>query len=243
MSKPDNNNEGLDFIGIGKVVKSIPPEVFTQSTNTIIETFNKITAPITETTSGFGRYIRQKFDNMVETEKALATYAIQRALAKADEKAAKTGDRIIPPSHIKSFVKSVEEASKEMDSSLHEMWSGLLSEQLVNPNFHPHFVEMLQHFSPSEARLLVSLRKYEKIGKHVGNYVSYSDDSFRYWKRSSQDKILKKWDYSCDLLIDFKFADIAEPKTSRVKGLLGPGRVAILYRTKAGDAFLSAVRS
>ncbi len=238
MSKDKDNNEGLDLAGFGKAAKAIPPEVYTQSISAVIETFSKVTAPITETTSGFGRYIKQKFDNMVEAEKALATYTVQNAIAKAEAIATKSGAAIITPTHPKSFIKSLEEASKETDPTLHEMWENLLADQLINVNFHPHFVEILPHFSPAEANILLSLLSKDEIGDNSGGYVSYSDDSFKSWVRNSDDKQLNEWNYSCILLHEFKFADVLAPKQDQYGGA---DAVTILYRTNAGDTFLSAV--
>lgn len=236
MSK--ENNEGLDLVGLGKVAKAIPPEVYTQSTTALIDTFHKLVAPITETTSGFGRYIRQKFDNMVEVEKALATYSVQNAVAKANSKASKTGKPLITPIHPKSFIRSVEEASKETDPFLHEMWENLLADQLTNEKFHPHFVEVLPHFSPAEAKLLISLLPRREIGENGGVYIQFSDDSFSHWVRQAGDQQLNEWNYSCILLYEFRFVDVVGPK----KGTYPKeDRVTILYRTEAGDLFLSAV--
>lgn len=234
----EEKKDGLDLVGFGKVAKAIPPEVYTQSTHAIIETFSKVVAPITETTSGFGRYIRQKFDNMVEVEKALATYTIQNAVAKAEAKARSANVSIIAPIHPKSFIKSLEEASKETDPILHEMWENLLADQLLNEKFHPHFVEVLPHFSPKEAQLLVSLLPREKIGENGGRYLTSSDDSFSHWVRQSRDKQLNKWGYSCILLCEFRFADILGPNRDDYPK---EDRVTILYRTSAGESFLSAV--
>lgn len=64
------DNDGLDIAGFGKIAKAIPPKVYERSATTLLTAFQQITAPITETTSGLGRYLRQKFDNMVEAEKA-----------------------------------------------------------------------------------------------------------------------------------------------------------------------------
>jgi hypothetical protein len=234
----DGEKDGLDLIGIGKLASSIPQEVYTQSASAIIDSFNKLIAPITETTSGFGRYIRQKFNNMVQAEKALAVYSVKNAITKAELKASNKDGKIIPPIHPKSFVKSVEEASKETDPILHEMWENLLADQLVNENFHPHFVETLPHFSPSEARLLISLLPWKKIGENAGRYLAYSDDSFRHWVKQSGDKNLAAWNYSCILLCEFRFADIIAPKGDMYRK---EDKVTIMYRTVAGDTFLSAV--
>ena len=237
-SMNEKNNDGLDLAGLGKLAKAIPKEVYTQSTELVVQTFNKLTAPITETTEGLSRYIKQKFDNMVDAEKAVATYTIQNAISKAEKHAEKHGTKLISPVHEKSFIKTLGEASQETEPTLHLMWENLLADQLNNINFHPHFVEILPHFSPKEAHLLMSLLSKEEIGDNEGGYMSYSDDSFEHWVRQSGDTELNKWDYSCILLHEFKFADIIAP----IQKQYNPeDKVTMLYRTKAGNTFLSAV--
>ncbi|HCD1288866.1 TPA: DUF4393 domain-containing protein [Vibrio parahaemolyticus] len=231
-----NENKGLDLTGLGEVAKSIPPEVYVQTTGTVLSTFNKLVAPITETTDGLGRYIRQKFDNMVDVEKAVATYTLENAVLKAQKKSTALGQVISPPIHYKSFVKTLDEASKETDPLLHEMWENLLAEQLVSHTFHPHFVEVLSHFSPSEARLLVSLRSKDEVTVHSGGYISYNDDSFTHWIKNGDENKLNEWNYSCILLHEFRFVGLLAVDKERYSN-----GVTILHRTSSGDSFLKAV--
>jgi hypothetical protein len=70
-----NEHSGLDLLGAGKVAKAIPSEVYTRVTATVCKTFEQLVAPLTQTTDGLGRLIHQKFDNWVDTQKALGTYA------------------------------------------------------------------------------------------------------------------------------------------------------------------------
>lgn len=228
------DNEGLDIAGFGKVAKAIPPSVYERSATTLLTAFQQITAPITETTSGLGRYLRQKFDNMVEAEKALATYTVEAAIAKAKERAKIAGVEVHPPESSKSFVKAIEEASKETDPLLHEMWANLIASQLSDNSCHPHFVEVLSHFGPAEARLLISLVPLSEVGENDGGYLSASDDAFEYWMPKAGDEP-RPWSVSCILLREFRFADLVAPKGSK------PDRTTILYRTTLGAAFLAAV--
>ena len=102
MANKSDEDSGLDIAGFGKIAKAIPPKVFERSASALITTFEQLVAPITESTSGLGRYLRQKFDNMVEVE---------RAIARAKARAAEIGKPLAPPVHPKSFVKCIEEAS------------------------------------------------------------------------------------------------------------------------------------
>ncbi len=227
-------NDGLDIVGFGKIANAIPKEVYERSAATLLTTFEKLTAPITETTSGLGRYLRQKFDNMVEVEKAIAIFTVEKALCRAKVKAERAGGLLHAPAHSKSFVKAIEEASKETEPLLHEMWSNLLASQLAGEPCHPHFVEILPHFSPAEAKLLVSLLPKSDVGEHGGGYLQYDPDSFTHWVRKTDDE-LNPWCLSCKLLLEFRFADLLALKSN------DRPKVAILYRTRSGEDFLAAV--
>lgn len=229
-----NDNEGLDIAGFGKIAKAIPPKVYERSASTLLTAFQQLTAPITETTGGLGRYLKQKFDNMVEAEKAIATYTVEKAITRAKERTQIAGRQIHPPANSKSFVKAIEEASKETDPLLHEMWANLIASQLSDDACHPHFVEVLPHFSPAEAQLLISLVTLSDVGENDGGYFSASDDAFHFWMSKAGDEP-RPWSISCILLQEFRFADIAAPKGSK------PESTAILYRTTLGSKFLSAV--
>lgn len=233
-----SQNEGFDLVGLGKVAKAIPPEVYIKTTKTLLKTFNQIVSPITETTSGIGRYIKQKFDNMVAAEKAVATFTIQNAVEIANRKAKKIDAEIRPSKHIKSFVSSLEEASKETDPVLHEMWEDILANQLLDSEFHPHFVKILAHFSSAEANLLLSLNSLESIGNSHSAYISYDPDSFTHFVKQIPSDIILPWTYSCDLLLEFGFANTVGPTDDFYKR---EDFVTILYRTKAGTQFLKAV--
>lgn len=233
MTEP-SNNDGLDIAGFGKIAKAIPPKVYERSATTLLTTFQHLTAPFTETTSGLGRYLKQKFDNMVEAEKAIATYTVEKAISRAKDKAQLSGRDLQPPANSKTFVKAIEEASKETDPLLHEMWANLIASQLTDETCHPHFVEILPHFSPAEARLLISLHPLSEVGENDGGYLSASDDAFKYWISKAGGE-LNSWSISCVLLQEFRFADLVAPMGNK------PESTAILYRTALGSAFLSAV--
>jgi hypothetical protein len=159
MSDSEEKDSGLDLVGIGKLAKAIPSAVYTQTAKTALTTFEKVVAPITESLHGVGRWVRQKFDTMVEVEKAIAAYTIQEAMERAKARL-KAGDELRKPSHEKSFVIAFEQASKEVDPLLHELWTNLLASQLSDEASHPHFVELLAHLGPSEAALLISLKSF-----------------------------------------------------------------------------------
>lgn len=230
-----SDDEGLDLVGFGKVAKAIPAKVYELSAVTALSTFEKLIAPITETTDGLGRYIRQKFDNMVDVEKALAVYTLDEAVQRATSKASSESLNLQPPHHTKSFVKSLEEASKETDPLLHEMWTNLLASQLVEDAAHPHFVEMLSHFSPLEARLLLSLYPFSETGGTNDTFFSSDFSWITHWIRKDGDE-RHPWTFSCVLLLEFGFANIIPPP-DKYQNL----NTVLLHRTTSGSAFLKVV--
>lgn len=225
-----------DLIGFGKLGKVIPPEVFTQTSAAVQSTFLALTAPLTETTAGLGRYIRQKFDSMVEAERAVATFTIGEALKRARANELAAGREISPPSHLKSFVRTIEEAAKETDPLLHELWTNLLAVQLTTVGARPHDVQVLSHLGRADAELLLSLRSRLDIGPNGGGFLSFGNDKTeKRWIRHSSEVQSHPWDATCDLLVTLGMVDMASC------GMMTEIDPVILFRNKAGDRFLHAV--
>lgn len=231
MCEP-SKTKGLDLIGLGKIAEAIPASVYERSAESLFTTFEKLTAPITESTSGLGRYLRQKFDNMVDAEKAIATYTVEKAILRAKVRCEQLKINLQPPAHPKTFVRTIEESSKETDPLLHEMWVNLLASQLSNGLSHPHFVETLCHFSPAEAKLLVSLLPESEIGDHQ-NYMVIRTGPAVVWAHTNSGNGIQPWTISCELLYEFRFAHLSAPVPHR--------RFSILFRTDLGKQFLEAV--
>ena len=229
-----SNDRSLDLLGLGKLAKAIPPQVYTRSTKTVLTMLEELASPVTETTAGLGRYVKQKFDNMVDVEKARGSDAVEEAMRRARKKSQITGQTMQYPASPKTFVKAIEEVSKESDPLLFEMWASLLASQLVEETCHPHFVQILSHFSPAEAKLLNLLLSLNEVGENGGGYIGETEGAFTHWMAKSGGE-LSPWSASCKLLLDFKFAGMVPPKGSKLN------HATILYRTKLGSAFLSAV--
>lgn len=229
----DKADSGFDIVGLGKTAEAIPKEVYIEASRGLIDTFSKIVAPITETTSGIGRYIRQKFDNMVEVEKALAAFTIQNAVEKA-----KRSGNILIPKHTKSFITSFEEASKETNPILHEMWENIIANQITDSNFHPRYVNILSTLSADEANLLMQLNTVDNIGEGFSVYFGSPRDGFDYFLLKCRDKILHKWSYSCNILLDSDLAGVLAPTDEIYEK---QSNVTIVYLTSSGKRFLDAV--
>ena len=228
-SKTDSS---FDIIGFGKTAKAIPAEVYIETSRQLITTFSKIVSPICETTDGIGRYIKQKFDNMVDAEKAIGAYTIQEAIDKATQRGS-----IVQPKHLKSFINSFEESSKENDPLLHEMWANILASQLTDSNFHPRYVNILSSLSADEAHLLLRLNTVEEVGKNWSSYLGSPRDGFTHYVIKSDDEDLHEWTFSCNVLLEFELAEVAG-LTERVPN---NDAIALLYLTNSGKRFLDVV--
>src|SRR6266481_1341071 len=115
MSTPEPAKSGLDLFGLGKLAQAIPPEVYKLSTKTVLKTFESLVAPLTQTTDGLGRLVRQTFDNWVEVRQAIGTYTLEQAVIRAKARAEKQGELLQPPTHPKTFLRALEEGSLETD--------------------------------------------------------------------------------------------------------------------------------
>ena len=227
-----SDDKSLDLTGIGKLAKSIPDSVYNQTIETITTTFEKLIAPITETTSGLGRYIRQKFDNMVGVEKSLFIYSMQNALDKSAKKRLNVGHVPIPTP--KTLIKIMEEVSKETDPLLNVLWTNLLSSQLLDQRSHPFFINILSNLSAKEALLLESLNSFDDIGE-IAKSILILPHKITSWVNKNGG-IERDWDFSCSLLCEFGLTKTVTPSIRK----RGQGTV-ILYRTDIGEEFLKAV--
>lgn len=225
-----SDDKSLDLVGLGKLAEAIPDSVYEQTTETITTTFEKIIAPITETTSGLGRYIRQKFDNMVEVEQSLCLYAMQNAQNKIIDKQLSIGHISNP----KAIIKIMEEVSKETDPLLNVLWTNLLCSELTEQQSHPSFINTLSSLSVKEALMLESLNSFNNIGDIKITVIIFPYE-IRSWVKENKGS-LNDWDFSCSLLCELGLTKTTTPLVNKE----GKG-VVILYRTDIGEEFLKAV--
>ncbi len=238
MNAPEPVKGGLDLAGLGKVAQAIPPEVYIQTSATASKTFDSLVAPLTETTAGVGRLIRQTFDNWVETRKAIGAYTLQQALIRAKARVERQGKALHPPPHAKTFLRALEESSLETDSVLHEMWVNLLASELVDRNSHPRFVGILAQLGPEEAALLVLLRPRPtsdpKLSTFVGGNIAHAGLRTQEWTLAL-DRPTQPWNISATFLCQQSLADVAPIHALAVESPV------LLFLTQFGQEFLAAV--
>lgn len=232
--------KGIDLLGLGKLAKAIPPEVYKQTTKTALKTFESLVAPLTQMTDGFGRLIRQTFDNWVEVRQAIGTYTLEQAVIRA--KARAQGGLLQPPDHPKTFVRALEESSLETDSVVHEMWVNLLASQLVDRNSHPRFVSILSQLGPEEARLLLTLKPIHKdprLSSFVGGGNAHLGGKSRWI--TALDQPDQPWNLSVTFLCQQSLANIAPQVSQSGKSKPGESLPVLLFLTRFGVDFMEVV--
>jgi hypothetical protein len=145
-----NDEAGLDLIGAGKLAKAIPAIVWKRMAETACSTFEKALAPLTETTSGLGRFLAAKFDKFTELEKINAALAFQQARAKI-EISAKSPVADIKP---KVLAHALSGAGEETDEGMRELWSNLIAREFTTGEVHPLIPQILSQMTSTDARRL-----------------------------------------------------------------------------------------
>jgi hypothetical protein len=146
-------DRSLDIVGLGKLAEAIPDQAWTSVVDTACSTFQQVIAPITALTSGTGRLVEAKFDRLVDAEKVIASQTLLLATEKSSR--SKRERKGHPKPSV--LLKYVEEASGEVDSTLRELWSNLIANELIDNSVHPEFLRILQRLSASDARRLIGI--------------------------------------------------------------------------------------
>ena len=135
-----------------EIARAVPEGAWEQLVETACSTFEKVLAPITETTSGIGRLIAAKFDRMVEAEKVLAA----KMLRDAQERARKAPEAKNNP-RPSILIGVIERSSIETDPILRELWTNMLAGEFAGNIAHPEFLRILERMDALDARLLANL--------------------------------------------------------------------------------------
>ena len=144
------------------LVKSIPPEAWIRLVDTACTIFEKIVSPITESTSGMGRWLKARFDRLTETEKILAASALEKAVRKIRAQQLSC----VPIENPRTLVEAVEGASKETSPDLHELWANLLAQEMSGGTIHPEIPRILSRITTEDAKLLSKIYDSTKNIEH-----------------------------------------------------------------------------
>ena len=217
-------------------LKAIPPEAYNKVVNTVTGTFEQVVSPLTATLGGAGRMIKESFDQWSRMRQIAGYYAVAEAIERAEaRRAARGAHGILPPPHIKTFMRSFDEASHEADPTLREMWINLLASQLSGDDCHPYFAEVLANFGPDEARVLMLLKPLDQTrGGGPGGGGIGTPPVGGGWTEMI-DGTAYEWTLSCTLLVNWGLALVG----NRAAG--GPHGCVLLYRCELGSSLLAAV--
>ncbi|MEK7801941.1 MAG: Abi-alpha family protein [Pseudomonadota bacterium] len=161
-------DNSLDLTGAGKLAKAIPAKAWTRLVDTACDAFEKCLAPITETTGGIGRLIAAKFDRLVDAEKIMTAETFQKASEKI-KKAKREPKGNYKPGII---VKVIEEASKQTDVNIRELWANLLAQEILDGSIHPEVVSILARINADDAQTLARIAEDAPKNEHTKAFVT-----------------------------------------------------------------------
>jgi hypothetical protein len=153
VEKPVKEDHSLDITGIGKLADAIPEQSWNEVVHAACSTFQQLVAPLTATTEGFGKLVTAKFDRLVDAEKVLAAENLGRASEKVRRSQKKAKNK--PKASV--IVKLIQESSTETDSTLRELWTNLLANEIIDGTVHPEFVRILARLAPGDAHRLAAI--------------------------------------------------------------------------------------
>ncbi len=145
--------EGSDITGAGEIAKAIPDKAWNKLVSTSCETFEKIIAPITATTSGIGRLIKAKFDQLLDEEKVLAAEVFKVAEDKA--KASKKMKKKDVNPHV--LITVINQSTIPTDNNIRELWSNLLANEISEGGVHPEIANILTRINSDDAIRLIEI--------------------------------------------------------------------------------------
>jgi hypothetical protein len=148
-----SEDRSLDIVGVGKLAEAVPDQVWASIVDTACITFRQLISPLTAITSGTGRLIEAKFDRLIDAEKVIASQTMSRAVDKASSSNRKRKNEPKPS----IILKVIEDSSSEVDTTLRELWTNLVANELVDGSVHPEFVRILSRLSAVDAQRLIEI--------------------------------------------------------------------------------------
>lgn len=137
------------------MAKAIPAVAWKRAVETACLTFERVMAPLVETTSGVGRLIAAKFDRLVAAEKVI----VSKTTEDAGRKALASGLPRNPEINQLVVLKVIEHAQEQADPNVRELWSNLLAREMTSGQVHPEIVNVLSKLTTKDAILLLEVDK------------------------------------------------------------------------------------
>lgn len=143
----------MDEKTVAELAKSIPDSAWNRMVKSACDAFDKSLAPLTELTSGIGRLIKAKFDNLLDEEKVL----VGETFVKAEQKITDSGKEMKGNHNLNIVLQVVQESCKQTDEKLRDLWANLLANELTDGGVHPEIVSILKRISSEDARVLLKV--------------------------------------------------------------------------------------
>lgn len=161
--------KGSDLTGAGKIAKSIPDKAWNKLVSTSCEAFENIISPITATTSGMGRLIKAKFDQLLDEEKVLAAEVFKTADDKA--KASKKEKKKESNPHI--LITVINQSTIPTDTNIRELWSNLLAKEISEGGIHPEIANILTRINSDDAIRLIEITDITGVVEEIERSIDW----------------------------------------------------------------------
>ncbi len=168
------SKESVDLTGVGEVAKAIPDAAWIKLVNTACVTFEKSLAPLTETTTGFGRLISETFDSLSNAQKIIASTLLSRLSEKVKDNNIGPDHRVAKSSVV---IESIKLSSNVDSEDFHRMWINLLQREFLEGDVHPSFPNILAQLSSVDAIVLAILGESEKISGELRSAWEWATES------------------------------------------------------------------
>lgn len=152
-------NENTDLTS--EIVKAIPESSWDRMVDTACRTFESCVSPITESTSGIGRLLKERFDRLVSCEKIRTAEVIRLAISKAES----SGKPTMNISNPRIMLDVMECSTDTFDDTLKELWSNLLAHEITDGDIHPEIPRALSRLTAADAQLLDKIRSNQPTAR------------------------------------------------------------------------------
>lgn len=144
---------------LNQIAKSVPKEAWSQLAKTACETFEKLILPVTATTEGVGRLIQNKFNQLSDEQKVIATKCMQEAESKTRLRVQKR-NVVVKPAVV---YEALDNTDNQTDETIRTLWSNLLANEFAGGSVHPEIAKLLSKLTTQDAILLVKIAEKDTV--------------------------------------------------------------------------------
>ena len=141
---------GSVWHALARIIEAFPEE----TRKTFGDSVVKLASPATELAGGVGKTIKIFFDLLLPGEIELFEDVVIRVLKNLHEKGQLS---ISPNTNAKTVIHSFEEVKYETNEYLRELWSNLISQELLEGEISPIYVEILGKMTRGDAETLKTI--------------------------------------------------------------------------------------